>query len=140
MATQASPGLNAPSAYQALPGFAQQVGMFPPGANNQGGGSTKAAVSAAQLPANVMLATQSGVGLQPIGGNQTPSLLSEMAESQSNGTGAFGTSPNIGTPSTGPAGNVMNGGNPGATSELTIDTPANSLTLATTGGNNNFCG
>ena len=86
-----------------------------------------------------MLGAQAGVGLQPLGGNQTPSLLAAQA-ADNNGTSNFGQNANIGTPNTGPAGNSMNGGNPGAISEMTMNAPASSVVLATTGGNNNFCG
>jgi hypothetical protein len=129
MATQASPGLNTPSAYQALPGLNPQVGLFVPNSNNQGGATTQAAVSAALLPANVMMSGPGDVGAQPLGGNQTPSLLAEMSEAGNNGTGTVTVgcpSANIGTPSNGgPGTGTNNGGVP----QVTLNCPANALVL-----------
>jgi hypothetical protein len=117
------------------------VGLFPPNSTVVGE-STHSAVSAGRVKANTLISGPNDVGLQPLGSNQTPTLLSEMSEAGNNGTANVpqGGNANVGSPSTGGAGNPMNGGNPGASGQLTLNAPASSVTYATTGGNNNFGG
>jgi hypothetical protein len=98
MATQTgSPGLQAPSAWQPLPGQPQQAGLFPPNSNNQGGGSALAAASAAQLPVNI-LCNNEGVP------------VTTLASALSTGTDGG----NVSSPANGvPFGNAFNGGTAG---------------------------
>jgi hypothetical protein len=122
MASQSgSPGLTIPSPYQALPGL-------------QPGESAIAAMSRAALPANQVITgpAEVGLGAGTNGfGATAPTLLATLAACGNNGTASLpganapDASPNIGSPNNGPAGNVMNGANPGATSELQNTVPAN---------------
>jgi hypothetical protein len=132
MATQASPGLNTPSPYQALPGI-------PPNF------STQAAMSAGLLPANVVVsgpAIGTGVGANGGLGSIIPTLLSTLSGQDNNGsqnpTGANPGSSNIGGPSNGGAGNPANGGNPGAAPQLQSSCPESALTFPA--GNSQFGG
>lgn len=106
---------------------------FRPPVQVQPNDSIQAAVSRGGVPANVLISNVQDVGLQPLGGNQTPTLLSEMSEAGANGTSNFGQGASMGAPSSGGAGNPANGGNPGAPSELTVNAPASALTFAGTG-------
>lgn len=100
MTTQASPGLNTPSAYQPLPGIAP----------NQ---STLAAMSSGALPANVQ---PSGPNLG-VGNNLTNSLLSVMSAAGANGS----------SPATVKPGGSPNLGNPGSPPEQQLSYPESAL-------------
>jgi hypothetical protein len=67
-----------------------------------------------------------GAGTNQFGATD-PTLLAEMSACGANGTLSVAANPNanMGNPSSGPAGNPANGGNPGGTSELMLNNPAN---------------
>jgi hypothetical protein len=133
MTTQSSPGLNVPSPYSPL-------GGIPPNA------STLAAISAGILPANIVITGPAEVGLGAGAnagfGSIIPTMLAVQAAGGNNGTaniaGTGGGSPNMGAPSSGGAGNPMNGGNPGSGTQLQLNAPASSLTYPA--GNPQFGG
>lgn len=127
MTTQASPGLNIPSPYSPLPGIPGAVGMFPPHSNNASE-STLASVSRGTVPINIQV---TGPNV-PVGSNTTNSLASLASNAGTNGSSSLsaqpGGSPNMGSPSNGPTGNPMNGGNPGAAIQQEFGYPTSVLT------------
>jgi hypothetical protein len=119
MATQASPGLNAPSAYQALPGIPSNM-------------SALAAQSAGILPSNLQLTN-------PLLGGVPRALLETHAAA-----GTHGTANNVGVGGFATMNNAMNGGSglgpcnaaefgpgPGTTAAIACSTPATNIQTAT---------
>lgn len=153
---QASPGLYVNTPGQPITNHVPlpvQVGMFPPNANNQGGGSTIGALAnagAAGLPtlqANTVISGPGNVGLG-VGnaggfGSTAQTVLATIGTGGANGSASPlannpGGSPNVGMPSTGPEANANNGGNPGALPQAQANAPAVALTYPA--GNTQYAG
>jgi hypothetical protein len=139
MTTQASPGLNVPSPYAAIPGLSKAPFVTPNG-NASSGQTVKSAVSDGTIPANVQV---TGAGFVPAGivtaagasaaGGRT--LMSAMADAGRNGeqTQAYGVdslnSDANGGNSLGAGGsNQTEGPSSGEATNVAGQTPANLVT------------
>jgi hypothetical protein len=122
-----------------------QVSAYGPGAPSfrppvvlQPNDSTLSAASRGGLSANQVISGPGNVGAGAGNaggfGATAQTLLSTLATCGTNGSASPlannpGGSPNVGMPSTGPAANTLNGGNPGAPPELQSNGPASALVL-----------